>query len=303
MCLRKGGYFYSTVTGGSGIAGGNIVLKGGVSASYAITPSFALGLDTYYLYNFYLNQGISLSLSASYTFPLKMEAKPRIKNTLPVKPQPLKEEHAIKRTGKGLEITEIDLNRIFPVLFKHYDNNPVGKTVIYNNESSPVSDVVLTLFVERYMDNQKECAVAGNVGSNEEKEVDLYALFSDSVLEITEGTKVSAKITLEYTIKGKTKRKEYTRSMELYDRNATTWDDDRKAAAFVTAKDPAVLEFSKKVAGWTNKSGSRAVNGNLSMAMGLHEALRLYGLSYVVDPKTPFAEYSKNKLSVDFLQY
>ncbi len=299
-----GGYFYSALTGDSGIAGGNIALKGGLSASYNITPSFAIGLDAYYFYNYYLNQGMGVSLSASYTFPINMEIKPRIKNTLPSKPQPLKEEKpAIKRTGKGLEIIEIDLEKIFPVLFKHYDSSPVGKAVIYNNESSPVSDVVLSLYVERYMDNPKECAVTGSIGSKEEREVDLYALFSDSVLEITEGTKVSAKITLEYTYKGKSKRKEYTQSMELYDRNATTWDDDRKAAAFVTAKDPAVLAFSKKVAGWTKNSGSRAVNANLSMAMGIHEALRLYGLSYVVDPKTPFAEYSKNKLSVDFLQF
>jgi len=29
----------------------------------------------------------------------------------------------------------------------------------------------------------------------------------------------------------------------------------------------------------------------------------LYGLSYVVDPKTPFVEFSKNKMSVDYLQF
>ncbi|MCK5674038.1 MAG: hypothetical protein KAH95_11720, partial [Spirochaetales bacterium] len=179
----------------------------------------------------------------------------------------------------------------------------MGSVLLYNNESSPVTDIVLTLFVERYMDNPKECPVPAEVESKEEVKVDLYALFSDSVLEITEGTKVSAKLTLEYVLKGKTKTVEYTESLELYDRNATTWDDDRKAAAFVTAKDPAVLEFSKRVAGWTQGAGSRAVNKNLSMAIALHEALRLYGLSYVVDPKTPFAEFSQDKLTVDFLQF
>lgn len=283
-----GGYFYSSVTDSSGEGGGNIALKGGVSASYIVSSSFSILGEFYYLQNFYLNQGIGISLGASYSLSLR--------------PEPL-EESTIKRTGKGLEISLIELSKIFPVLFKHYDDNPVGKVLLYNNESSPASEITVNIFVERYMDNPKEISVPGEVKSKEEVEVDLYALFSDSVLEITEGTKVSAKLTLEYTMKGKVKKIEYTQSMELYDRNATTWDDDRKAAAFVTAKDPAVLEFSKRVAGWTADSGSRAVNKNLSMAIGLHEALRLYGLSYVVDPKTPFAEFSQDKLTVDFLQF
>jgi tetratricopeptide (TPR) repeat protein len=295
-----GGYFYSAVTDGSGEGGGNIALKGGLSLSLAISPALSILADAHYLYNFYLNQSLGLSIGASYTLPLTRRERPI--DTLPSRPETL-DETTIKRTGKGLEISSIELDRIFPVLFKHYDDNPVGRVLLYNNESSSVTDIVLTLFVERYMDNPKECPVPYMVNSKEEIEVDLFALFSDSVLEITEGTKVSAKLTLGYTLKGKQKEVEYTQSIELYDRNATTWDDDRKAAAFVTAKDPAVLEFSKRVAGWTQDSVSRAVNKNLCMAMGLHEALRLYGLSYVVDPKTPFTEFSKDKLSVDFLQF
>ncbi len=295
-----GGYFYSSVTDGSGEGGGNISLKGGLSVSYAIFPSFSLLGDVHYLYNFYLNQGLGLSIGASFTLPLKR--RERTIDTLPSRPE-LLEETTIKRTGKGLEISLIELNKIFPVLFKHYDDNPVGRVLLYNNEATPASDITVSLFVERYMDNPKKISVPGELKSKEEGEVDLYALFSDSVLEITEGTKVSAKLTLEYVLKGKTKVVEYTQSMEMYDRNATTWDDDRKAAAFVTAKDPAVLEFSKRVAGWTLDAGSRAVNKNLSMAIGIHEALRLYGLSYVVDPKTPFTEFSKDELSVDFLQF
>lgn len=295
-----GGYFYSSVSDGSGAGGGNIGLKGGGKLSYKISPSFSLLADVHYLNNFYLNQGIGLSLGTSYSFPLRRKEKN-------ISDQPLKPELLIepvkKHSGKGLEISHIEFTKIFPILFKNYDKKPVGTILIYNNESNPASDISVSLFVERFMDNPMEIFLPGKVNSKEEIEIDLFALFSDSVLEITEGTKVSAKLTLEYTMKGKDKKIEYTENMELYDRNATTWDDDRKAAAFVTAKDPVVLEFSKKVSGWTQNAGSRAVNKNLSMAIGLHEALRLYGLSYVVDPKTPFTEFSKDKLSVDFLQF
>ncbi len=37
--------------------------------------------------------------------------------------------------------------------------------------------------------------------------------------------------------------------------------------------------------------------------MGMHEALCLYGLEYVVDPTTPFTEFSQKTDAVDFLQF
>ena len=37
--------------------------------------------------------------------------------------------------------------------------------------------------------------------------------------------------------------------------------------------------------------------------MGVFEALRLYGLQYVIDPSTPFAQYSREAFAVDYLQY
>jgi len=45
------------------------------------------------------------------------------------------------------------------------------------------------------------------------------------------------------------------------------------------------------------------VNKNLLFAMAMHEALRLYGLSYVVDPTSPYASSSQDLARVDFLQF
>jgi tetratricopeptide (TPR) repeat protein len=39
------------------------------------------------------------------------------------------------------------------------------------------------------------------------------------------------------------------------------------------------------------------------MAMALHEALTLYGISYVIDPTTPYKEFSKKRQEIDFLQF
>jgi tetratricopeptide (TPR) repeat protein len=81
------------------------------------------------------------------------------------------------------------------------------------------------------------------------------------------------------------------------------WDDNRKAAAFVTSKDPTVLRFSKNVLSMIKGKGSKAVNPNLLTAMAFHEASRLYGLTYVTDPANSYADTLKSKTAVDFLQF
>lgn len=81
------------------------------------------------------------------------------------------------------------------------------------------------------------------------------------------------------------------------------WEDDQRAAAFVTARDPTVLKFSRNVTAMLKGKASSALNTKLLLAMGMHEALCLYGLEYVIDPTTPFTEFSQKKDAVDFLQF
>ncbi|MBA7484183.1 MAG: tetratricopeptide repeat protein [Spirochaeta sp.] len=296
-----GGYYHGIVTDGSGTSGSDLYLAGGFGVYYSFLPSFSLGLDLHYINNFALYSGLCFSLGTTFHLPLKKSTRVRVEKELPEKPQPLEEKKLPKGTKLGLD--GIEFGSIYPVLFKYYDTHPVGKVVLRNWETTAVSDISLSFFVERYMDNPKKCEAPDKMKGGEEEEVDLYALFTDDVLNITEGTKVSAKIILEYTLAGKSYSNEYIETLRMYDRNSLTWDDDRKAAAFVTAKDPMVLEFSKNVAGWITGKTCKAVNSNLCMAMALHEALRIYGMTYVVDPTTPFAEFSKDKLAVDFLQF
>ncbi len=42
-----------------------------------------------------------------------------------------------------------------------------------------------------------------------------------------------------------------------------TWDDNRKAAAYVTAEDPAVLQFARSVTSKIRQSETRSIDDNL----------------------------------------
>ncbi len=83
-----------------------------------------------------------------------------------------------------------------------------------------------------------------------------------------------------------------------------TWDDDRKAAAFVTSTDPDVLLFAKNTASDAgSKANPPAINATFRIAMALFQAMNLQGVSYVTDPTTPYESSSKNKTALDFLQF
>jgi tetratricopeptide (TPR) repeat protein len=81
-----------------------------------------------------------------------------------------------------------------------------------------------------------------------------------------------------------------------------TWDDDERAAAFVTKNDPMVLQFKSAVGTNIDQAGT-AVDVNLRKAMALHQALVKYGLKWLKDPNSAYESMSKTKSAVDYLQF
>jgi len=290
----EGGYYYGFTEGaeGSNVGGGNPFIGAGAQLSYRLTPRIDLGVGA--AYRNYLGQPQSLLneivvfMGASYRIPLGGQEQ-RFE-LLPTKPGLLK-------------LSQIKFYDVFPVFYQYYDDYPIGEALLENNENGNIQDVEISLFIKRYMDNPKTYKLDGGIGRGETRKIDLYALFTDKVLEITEGTKVSVEIKTEYTVKGVQKRSEVIDSLKLQHRNASIWDDDRRAAAFVTARDPAVLRFAKGIAGKVRNQENTAIDRNLRTAMALHHALALYGMSYVVDPKTPYKEFIQNRVAIDFLQF
>jgi tetratricopeptide (TPR) repeat protein len=298
-----GGYFFGMLPTAGGLeTGGNPYIKAGGGLSFLISPRINLGASVAYhnLFGFYNGVGVSLGSSIYFSGLKRREA--RLRSGLPTTPGLLP---GAKTPGpdEGIKINTLDFVQVFPVFQTYYDDHPIGWAELSNQESEPVREVKVSLYVRQFMDTPKVCAEIPELGAEQEQEIELNALFNDSILSVTEGTKVAAEITLEYRMHGDLYQTTHSETMRLYDRNAITWDDDRKACAFVTAKDPAVLSFAKNVVGAIRGRTSVTVSENLLKAMALHQALNLYGISYVIDPQTPYAELSKNKDSVDFLQF
>jgi tetratricopeptide (TPR) repeat protein len=322
----KVGYFYTFFNDDPSTGGGSIIVGGGGGVHFRIIPLLSLGVEGAYRNHIGLRNDISVSLGGTLNFGSRGEkmvpgAKKRPGRTGP-KPQPLtkdKEKDAeagaaeeaegkegrprSADTGEGVDIKSVDFVTLFPVFFKYYDDNPIGTVTIKNYEDVPVESVKVSFYEKQYMNNPKEAGIIEQLAPAEERNIELYGLFTNSILEITEGTKLSALINIEYVKGQEIVEKEYIETVRVHNRNALTWDDDRKACAFVTAKDPAVLKFSKNVVGWVGSDISRAISKNLQIGMAFHEALDLYGITYIIDPTTPYRELSRDELAVDYLQF
>lgn len=279
--IKAAGYggIYSGVIDAGSVR--NPFVAASLDFSYLLNPSLNLGLGALYKHNFSpdgtIYNGLGLTLGISYNI-------------------------GAGRTGANLFVEPL-IDPIFPLFYSYYDKNTVGTVSIKNNERGAVQEVKMSFQVKQYMDQPKVFADISSIKSGENLNVPVYALFTDNIFGITEGTKVAGEIIVEYSYIGKEMTNSYPVTVTINNRNAMTWDDDRKAAAFVTSKDPIVLSFAKNIAGSLRSDEIKAVNSNFRTAMAIFEGLNVFGIGYVVDPSTPYSELSENTAALDFVQF
>jgi hypothetical protein len=261
---------------------------GGAGLSYAVNPNFALRLDAFYTYYFQLYGSLSVSLGVAFTTS-PQQAAPVIGPT---------------ERPRLLEMSDVRLASVFPIFHAFYDDHPVGTVSVKNTGSKPITDVRVSFIIKQYMDGPKESPSIPALLPGETREVPLYALFKSTILEVTEPTKVTAEVDTAYTESdGFQNTASATAAMRVYDRNAMTWDDDRKAAAFVSAKDPWVLSVSDNVTAMVRDLRNPGIVKNIQTAIAFHDALQVYGLAYSPNPSTPYSYTSTHPETVDFLKF
>jgi tetratricopeptide (TPR) repeat protein len=297
----SGGYFYGFLNDFSA-SGGNPFFDIGMEIEILPGP---LHVSLGYVYRKYVGLesgvrfmgGVSYDLDAGSPVTVKTPEKPA------AKPQPLDAKPAVQPPAKpsaAVELKDASFDDIFPVFRTYYATHPLGRIVLHNGLDKPISGIKISFQIKEFMTDPTDCPAPAELGPGESKSVDLFGLFLPSILQTTERTKTQAKIDLEYTLKGQVQRVSMVQVIPILDRNATTWADDRRAAAFVTAKDPAVLTFSKNVNSVVKGKVKGAVNPNLLTAMAFFETLQLYGLTYSLDPVPTL---TANKQVADYIQF
>jgi len=206
-------------------------------------------------------------------------------------------------TRSRLKMESIEVEDLFPIMYEYYSENPFGTIELKNTERNTISDLIVSFYVDQYMEQPMECAVIPSLKSGDSVSIDLKALFTTGLLNLTDASKISTEIQVSYNLLGRRISYSTPKTMKILGRNSMTWDDDRKAASFVSAKDPTVQLFARNTAGVIRELDQNAINLNLRIALGIFETLELYGMNYVIDPASSYIELSENAEALDFLQF
>jgi Flp pilus assembly protein TadD len=261
--------------------------EAGAGISYALNPSLTLRLDASYLSFYQLYGALSVTAGVAFT----SSHPPQVGPALPDRP-------------KLLDFSQARIESVFPVFHAFYDEHALGTVRIQNTGARPISDIRVSFVIKQYMDGPKECARIATLGPGESHEVPLFALLNTTILGVTETTKATGEMDASYRdADGSEQQGSATASVTVYDRNAMSWDDDRKAAAFVSPKDPWVLDLSNNVISIVKDLRNPGVDRNLQTAIAFHDALRVYGLAYSPNPGTPYSYTSAHPQTVDFLKF
>jgi hypothetical protein len=259
----------------------NPFIGGMADLSYLISPSLSIGLGASFKYGYTPTgpayYGLGASIGVRY--------------------------HVGAGGGAGKIRIEPSLQPIFPLFYSYYDKNPAGSLSLTNNGSAPMQDMKVSFFVKQFMDQPKTCWSGGELAVGEEKKLDVYALFKDSIFAVTEATKVAGEISVGYKYFGRDMTASYPVTVTILNRNGITWDDTRKAASFVTTNDDNLRGFAASAVPDARSRGTPAVNKNFRSAMALFDALNVHGIGYLPPPNSSYAEKSENKAYVDYVQF
>ncbi len=275
----------------------NASMKAGVSLindGNNMNPTMTVGASVGFTYKIHPVVSAGMNVSGEFNGPelIPVTASPGITINI--------NEIFNKQTNLHCEVVEQD--PVFPVLYSWYENNPFGVVRIANLEDATIKNIKVSFYQPQYMNNPNLCAEMDELGVEEYFDADLTAFFNERMLELTELTDTQSIVSVEYTYLGQKRKKDFPVVIPVYDRNSMNWADDRRAASFVSSKDPAAMWFSKYVTSIVRDNVRSGVPQNIQYAMGIFETLDQFGINYVIDPSSAYADNIGGE-SVDFLQF
>jgi tetratricopeptide (TPR) repeat protein len=265
----------------------------GAGARLSLTPSYGFSIDFHpgvryqlslspftTLDGFLLNVGIS----ASYRFG--------------------EDPDSARAIIRSLRIGEANIPPAFSAMQSYYASNPIGHVQITNTEGQPVTDVEVSFNQKEYMDSATPCLSLSKIDAGKIVDIPLKAVFNSKVYDLEGGmgfTPLTGEIIATYKLGGRSAEQRSSVTYNLYDKRAMTWDDDRKAAAFITPLDRALKNYTAFI---NEAAKSKALSGwsqPMQIAVQAYDALREIGIYYQDDPAAPFARVQGDKTFVDFI--
>ena len=204
-----------------------------------------------------------------------------------------------------VEISTISATSVFSSNYKWYGKNAFGKAVVTNNTDAAFRNVKFSFRIMKYMDFATDKTI-DILKPKASVEIPLLATMNNSILEITEDTPIQAEFSLTYFRKEEEQKYSITAPINVYSRNAITWQDSRRIGNYITQRDTPVLDLAREILRDAPKGppGTEYLNKNLTTAMRLWAALGALGVKFLPSPNNPFETMSEDPaFPVDYTQF
>ena len=264
--------------------------------------------------DFLLNNTFSLQAGVGYTsylglhngFNINIGASARISGPgSPVIPRKsFVPANLIHQPLKGnIEFFDVQINTIFPVLYKYYFDTPVGTATILNNGDDTLSNIKISLSLSQHMDSPKLSGTIIELAPGEKADVELYLLLTSSILSLTEGGKLAGELNADYFVDKRPGKDSRTVVVKSYHRNAMRWDDDQKLATFITSRDEEIQRYARNIASLVRGLEIKGMNAEFQQGMAYFEAMNISDIAYVTDPGNSYKEMSADAFTIDTIQF
>lgn len=217
----------------------------------------------------------------------------------------IKSREKLSKNSPALAILELKVDGIYPSLIRNYADQrylPVGELVVANNTPDPITPTSLQVFVPEFMSQPTEVRVPALIGYSNAR-IKLTALFNRSVLENASERKSQLQVELNYTLDGASQSVKKSESFTLYGRNAITWTDKRRLAAFVSNNEERWIQYIKKMEVVFRDAPTHGLNKPMLKAAQLYTLLQYSNIRYSEDPSQSYAAATLQAGMMDYLQY
>jgi tetratricopeptide (TPR) repeat protein len=200
---------------------------------------------------------------------------------------------------KSIDFEDINIPAAFAAMRSFYAENPLGYIKISNTEDEVVRELKISFFQEGFMDSPTPAITIAELQPGETREVPLYAVYNNTILETEGMVPLTGEIILMYYLNDKLGKQTLPVVYDLHDKSALTWDDDQKVAAFITQADNTIKDMDSIIQQATRERGLALFNYPLQAALQVYAALQEIGCQYREDAVSPFSLASENKFAVD----
>ncbi len=200
---------------------------------------------------------------------------------------------------KSIRFLNGDISDIFAALQSFYVDNSIGSVAFVNEDKFPITNVAVSFYQAGFMDTPTLLKSFDRIDSKEEQSLDIFATYNTRVFETAGVTPLTGELLVEYTSRGRSYTQKLPLTYDMYDKEALSWDDTRKAAAFVTPADSALRNYSSYVRQISRERNISGYSEEMQTAMQIYYGLKELGLIYQLDPTSPFDQAQENTGVID----